>query len=260
MPTATIDIVQQLDLQEDRGAIVRLTRRCIVTGLTETDPQILTTALATSGIPAEGSTPTGFDNLICVRRDARLADGFKTVVWVDCQYVSKAEARRDFIAEGSISLVQIETQLDRRGRQITVEHTYPADDPDFPSETKTQGGNISVFTSRPALQFVGLMQHDNPQSLEQNWASRLNSKTWYNGLANFWMCTSVSYSLHDASTTPWTYEFTFQFSYNNNRWIPKVAFIDAREGKPPPDLVSNVGYKSVDWYLTRDFNELFPSP
>ena len=265
MPTAKIDIVQQLDAAEDRGAYVRMTRRCVVTGLTETDPQILSTALGVSGVPIVGSSPTGFANLVCVRREARLADNCKTVVWIDCHYVSQAEARINPIAEGGTSVLQIETQTDRNRRQITVEHEFPADDPDYGTasdwggEPIVQGGSISVFTTRPALSFTFLMAHDNPVSLSQNWASRINWRTWYNGGPLFWMCTRAEYKLHDASTDPYTYEWFFDFAYNNNTWIPKVVFIDPRTGKPPDDL-TGAGYKSVDWYLTRDFNELFPSP
>ena len=266
MPTVTADLVQELEAQEERGAIVSLKRRYLVEGLSESDPQILTSALGAGGVPAAGSSPTGFDNLVLVRRVPRLVPNNKTKVWVDCEYLTLPEAKTGFVPEGGVSILQIETGKDNRGRDITVTHTYPSDDPDYGDDSAyggaaiTQGGTVQVLTSRPMMRFVGLRQEDEPWRLAQNWVTRLNLKTGYGALPLFWMCSGVQWSLVDSSTDPWTYEFTFEFAFNNQGWTPEVFFVDPRTGRPPENLVSGVGKKDVQWYLWRDFNELFPSP
>ncbi len=49
---------------------------------------------------------------------------------------------------------------------------------------------------------------------------------------------------------------TFEFQLNPDGWDPTVIFIDDRTGKPPPDLVPNVGYKTVTKMPACDFESV----
>ena len=48
----------------------------------------------------------------------------------------------------------------------------------------------------------------------------------------------------------------YEFQYNPDTWDPTVRFIDSVTGKPPKDLVKDVGYKTVKKMPSCDFESV----
>jgi hypothetical protein len=159
---------------------------------------------------------------------------------------------------GSASLQQRSTQLDYYGSQITVEHTYPSDDPDYPDETKTQGATASVLLPQARLTADMKIAVWYPDYVVYNWLGTINAAVWRAASPYTWLCTGVDFEQADTEQSAPVYDFAFEFMYSNDGWDPQVIFIDQRTGKPPPNLVAGVGYKTVYWYHPFDYNWLFP--
>lgn len=260
MATVHLDTLTTLSAVEDRGAMVQMVREVLVTGLTTADFGVLPEALNTAGVPAIGSSPTGYANLVLVKRSPQLVPDSKTNVRVTLEYVSQREAGYAFRFSGGASLRQITTQTTANGNSLYVSHTYPGDDPDWPSETKSQGGECQVMLTDEDLRATGILAEDYPHRLVYRWTKCLNSTAWAGGAPYRWMCTGVTFEPHDMGATPPTWEFTFTFQYNDEPfgWRPRYTYIDPRTGRPPIDLVEGVGKKTLNWYPTGDFNTLFP--
>ncbi len=175
-------------------------------------------------------------------------------------------------------LQQIQTMFDEplvnpdATNQITVEHTFPdgsvpGEDPDpqFPGKTVKQGGLITVFVPQKTIRLRGLFTTAKTESisiLEDALLGKVNSKPWIDlgdsgrdSDEGKWLCTTANHRVYDISNHPKIrvkYDLAFQF--NEATWNPEIIFIDERTGKPPPDLVRDVGFKRIDYLPSTDFN------
>ena len=260
MATATAEIIaDSIVLEEEGGAVVSFKVTYLVTGLVGTGSAKFTEALSATGLPAALSVPTLSANLVLVKRTPRLiGDNNNTRLKVDLEYVSKGDSPYNFVFTGGTSLKQIQTEKDGAGIPITLSHTWPADDPDFPSETKTQGASVSVEAQEVRMTATGILSRDYPWRESAEWVGFLNSTPWADGGARQWRCQDVSFESFDKSTSPPKYLFHYEFVFDGLGWQPGVVFIDPRTGKPPENLVAGTGTKTVGWYPTKDFNEQFP--
>lgn len=265
-------LIQDLSMEEVGGAIVGLRRRVLVKGLSTKSYAVLSEALAHPDVPAANSSPPEFPNLVLTKRLPKLSPDSQSVVEVELEYESRKFARFNreefqFRVSGGTALRSIETQFDAYGDQIVLQHTFPADDPDYPSETKDQGGTISVLRPQTTIVFQGVLRTAYPHYISSWWSGYLNSYYWAGGAPYTWMCTDVRWDLLDTSgdgvysTLDFfmpVWNFTFEFLYDSNTHIPVAVFNDPRDNRPPINLVANTGYKAIDAYPLRDFNELFP--
>jgi len=261
MATVNLDTLTTLAAVEDRGAVVQMTREVFVTGLASTDFGVLFEALDEAGVPAIGSSPTGYDNLVLVKRNPQLVPDEKTKVRVVLEYVAKRDAGYDFTMSGGGSLRQITTAVDLAGNDLSVSHTFSTGDPDseYAGQTYSQGGQCNVMMPQGDLQCTGIMAADYPQRTALYWDGAINSTWWIGSPPYTWMIVNVTFEPHDMGASPRTWEFTFQFQFNNEPygWRPRYSFIDPRTGRPPTGLVEGTGKKTLTWYSARDFNELF---
>jgi hypothetical protein len=153
--------------------------------------------------------------------------------------------------------------LDIFGDPIALEHTYPdapdEPDPNYAGKTFEQGGVVQVLDTVTTLNAVGVLGIADPPSFIGSWSKNLNSTYWYGGEVGEWLVTNIDFKPVNV-TDPFDpfYQFTFQFSWKFGGWNPDAVFTDARTGKPPSGLVEDVGYKTVESYPYRDYNELFP--
>jgi len=248
--SAKIQRTDLLEAQERHGAIVRLVMRSRVVDLTDTTYETLMTALDVSGIPAAGSTLTGAPNLILTERNPKLVN--KGVVDVDLVYEHFMNEGQDLdtplggLSTGRISanVQQVTSNLDGDDVPITVEHTYPATDPDWPGETKTQGGEIQYYQPQRTIFLQGIKDTFRPWVIANSIIGKVNSTTWSGEGRHEWMCTNVTWTLYDRDTQN-RYLMTFEFQHNPDSWNPTAVFIDERTGRPPVDLVEDEGYKYI---------------
>ena len=263
--TVKIDLIRTLESEEDRGAVKFLRRLVSIRGLPNAnmDHQTLWEMLADAGIPAFNTSPEGEANLILTRRKAVVNPNDPTVGEVELTYESKIDSGLNFVFSVQTTL-QSQTTENHRWLingvplQILVEHTYPADDPDFGGQTQIQTGQVSVLVNTVTLTATGLLEVDDAHLECDKWSNSINQRTWAGRLPGFWLCRASSVP-HDLSTDPFTHLFTFEFTSHPDGWNPTAVFIDERTGQPPAELIRGVGTVLVDHYTPRDFNELFPS-
>jgi hypothetical protein len=154
----------------------------------------------------------------------------------------------------SASLFQVETNLDADGDPVTVAYTYPSDyHPDprgVAGTTETQGGLFSDNDPEPSFTFKfvlvsvtgvsALYQASQFALLE----GKVNKDPYtigaISGAARTWKWTGFSANTNDGN---FTMEVSITATYRVTGWDPVVCFINPDTGKPPPDVVANVGYK-----------------
>ena len=259
MATVINDTVEDLGAIEENGAVVEFRRRAIVTGLNSTNSSVITEIASATGMPQVNAPLPGLPHLYLMRRDIRMIPGDTKTASVELVYATRG-SRNDsinFIFRGGTTLQQVTTEVDAFGNQVTVQHTYPGGDPDYPNETIVQGGSASVLVPQSTRTAIGQLRAPFPESISRLWTGALNEVAWYGDPVGTWMCSSVTYECINLSDFRW--EFTFEFQYDASGWQPQVVFTDRRDGKPPPGLVAGVGYKEFIWYPTMNFNSLFRS-
>jgi hypothetical protein len=264
VPQVHIDRAQDLETEELDGMIVRLVRSLRVTGLASTDYEAVFEALAEVGVPVFGvGAGTGAPNLVLRKRSVKAVD--ENTVDVILEYEHALNEGQDFdgpffgvtFGETEASLNQVTTNLDFNGDTFFVEHEYPLTDPDFPGETKEQGGEIDWLQPQMTLKFSGIRFTNSPGALARAMLGKTNDATWNGGDTGHWLCTACDFKLFDHASTPRRYTFRLTFQYNEDGWDPTVVFVDERTGKPPIDLVPDVGYKTIARYEQIDFDATF---
>ena len=267
MATATLDrLAVGPQGRNEAGRNEEVTRVAHITGLTSTDAAgIVAEMLSATGLPASGSTITvGSDTLYLVQlipvltRDQQTS-GEVRLVYRRRELSSDAPGGTVPTLQGGAALKQVTTQLDANGDPITVEHTWPADDPDFPGETHVQGGEIQVDAAMSELVGTIVVQTASPGAIADSWVNYVNSNNWQNGEPRTWKCQRVPFTLLDDTTSPDTWELSFHFEKDRQTWDNDTTaiFIDPRTGRPPENLVENEGYKKIQYYPARNFGELF---
>jgi hypothetical protein len=261
MATVIADTLRTLEIEERHGAVVRMVRECLVTGLTNTNADYRTVgaALDAEGMPGPSSFPTGYTNLVLQSRTAKLEPDNQTVARVELVYVERSQDQYHWVWSGSTSLTGTTTQVNMLNQPLSVSHTWPAGDEDWPSETHTQGAEASVMDACAEMSCTGVISVDIPYRIAYEYTGSQNMTAWMGLRAGQWLCSGCSWKVHDASTSPrqWQYTFTFQAAKS---WWPQIVFIDPRTGRPPANLIVGTGIKWVDWYLDVDFNVRWPTP
>lgn len=257
MATVYGALLDQLTLREEDNVRIELVRKFIIKGLTQGDSGALKEALADPGVPAFGSTTSDYPELLVTDRQAEIHphDPTKAIITVTSKPAWRTEYF--FAFEGSSTLQQKQTQNDGWGDQIYTEHTFDVFDPDWPSQTRYQGGDVSVLAPQATLQTVGIVGASFPDWVAKQWIGFINSTWWRGDPAYTWMCTRVDWREHDLSSNPAYYKFFFEFQHDPQSWIPQVVYIDPRTGKPPTGIILGEGAKYVDYYPARDFRVLF---
>lgn len=273
MATVRKDLITEARFAEVGGVAQSLTRKFLVEGLGTTNSGIMAEALGQHDIPAANSQHPIYTNLYCIRRSTEVDKDSPDKVWVFCDYepVSRAvfnQEENQFRVTGGTGLVQKRTAYDAYGDQIVVEHTFPADDPDYPSETVTQGGEVDVLSPQSTLVFEGIIRTAYPHYISSEWNGFLNSAYWAGGDIGTWLCSDVRFSLFQPPQNSGVtntldlflplWNFTFEFLWDYEGHVQYAKYVDERKNRPAPDLVAGVGIVPVYWHPYRDFNELYP--
>ena len=172
------DTSQECEAQERNGTVERMVRHCTVFELPGFygDARILAEALLfldSLGVTVNTAAWPGA-GLVLTERNPRLIPGERTKVDVELVYTIYGRLGYDFVFSVEASLNQIETQNDRYGNQITVQHTYAADHPEFPSETHTQGGSVSAMAPQTVIRAEGLLFVQYPITITNQWMGAIN--------------------------------------------------------------------------------------
>lgn len=279
MTATRIDHVETLEATEKFGSLIRLVRLAHVVGLTDTDYQVLFSALEEAGIPAAGSALTGNANLILTERNPKVID--KSIVEVTLVYEHFHNEGQSF-EESPLGVVFVKsrTALNQETtnkyvdpdsleeKLIEVKHTFPDGtsdytdfdgntlpaDPDYPGEEIKQGGEITVTVPQEVITAEGIIAIDTPWVVSQGCVNNVNYGDWMGGEDGTWKCVSADWYAWDVESSPKRYKFTFEFQYNVFGWDPYVVFNDARNGKPPVGLIEDEGYKKIRYYTRTNFD------
>lgn len=264
--TVRIDHISTLEAEEKFGILQRLVRVAHVKGLEETDYLVLMEALDATDLPKEGDGLDGDRNLILTGRVVRVIDKSKCEVTLtyehfmnEGQSFNNCLARgRQFCGELRANIQQVQTNKDKNGAMVTVSHTYPSSDPDYGGQTKTQTGELQRFVSQKTVTYTGILDTNTPWETCNALIGKVNLASWQLGAARTWMCTAASWKMADIGDTGdiMRFFFTFEFQHNPDTWDPTAIFIDDRSGKPPADLVENVGYRTIEYETGVDFDAL----
>ncbi len=264
---AKIDKITLLEAQERHGALQRLVRVAEVSGITATSWELLTEALDDAGVPVYGSVLTNDSSknaydLVLVERNPSIID--KGRVKVELVYENFSNIEQDLsnprwgvvLGEVKSNISQKTSNVDIDGNLITVQHVYPADDPNHANETLTQGGEVSYYESQRSVVVRGLKTTRTPWIISDNIVGFVNEAGWSGGIARSWMCIACTWKLSWVSGGDHRYFMNFEFQHDPDTWDPTVTFIDDVTNKPPSGLVAGVGYKTIEKVAACDFDEV----
>lgn len=254
--------IETNEATEEEGVVVAYTTVFRAEGLNNTnaDYRTLEEALAASGMPQQGDAAPGNTNLRMFRRTVQPIPGDPTQARVVCEYKTVADWEDSFILSIGTGLNSYQTNTDILGNLVQLSYTYPADYPveDLQSQTLETAANESVMEPRITLTGTGTLFVYYPLQVTQSWLWHMNSTAWAGWPAGYWLCTACDATPRDIGigrAPKWRFRWTFEL--NVRGWPVVAKIVDPNTGIVPPDVVEGVGTKSVLWYPSRDFNELF---
>lgn len=275
MATATNFQLKNNTAKQRRGLVEEITAVSLVVGLTATDADWVTEALAATNLPAAGTVlilSTG-EKLYLENRDPKLVDGDNTKAEVALTYRrldgSSSTENQVPVLSGGVALKQVRTSKDRNGNAIEVSHSWPEDSkavyPDGQRKrltTETITAQIDVFVPMASLSGEIVIQTATPGAISKAWVGYLNSTTWQGGEARTWMCTAAPFRLLDNTSSPPLWTFNFEFQQDDQTWDndTTAVFIDPQTGQIPQIAAADLPLPNgkevvqVQYYPTRDFN------
>lgn len=266
MPDVKIDRIDTLEIKEKWGVIIGCRRQALVLGLTGVDWTVLYNVLDAAGLPQWGSY-LDIDrgrHLALIDRDVRMVDKDKAEVELTYGqfndrgqrlfYDSGVVAARTVAGKMQTSVVQKRTNLYRPGgtgdeELITLEHTYPVDDPDYAEQTVTQTGEVDVYLPQRTFTVEGIKQTSAPWNIAERLVGAVNRGVWLGMPAHTWMCTEVTWEYMREGV----FLMAFTFQHDSDTWNPTAVFIDDRTNRPPEGLVEDEGYKYLRYHPEVNF-------
>jgi hypothetical protein len=254
-----------VSVQEEGGVITSLTtviRVTAISGSTVTARLAdVYNALDSGGYTAFSSTST-YTHLSLMRRDVEFLRNQTTIADATLEY--KARGMGGLAPIGQLtwrlssSLQQIDTQFDVFGNQIILSHTYPADDENYPNETKQVTATVQQMIPQGELIGDGLVYLSNPIAFRNAYIGHINAYYWNGGAPGTWLCSEINITPHtfDASLTLWA--LTLAFQYDPSGWAPLAVFTDPTTNKPPVGLIDGVGVVNPRVQPYADFWEIAP--
>ncbi len=271
MPTVVSDIIEGSRLKEENGIVVTIDRVFMVSGLPSgiVADEVLKTALANSSVPRAGDTHPIYSDLFALGRVPKAMG--PTIVQVTVTYAVPGGGSFDppfgsqHMLSGGTSVEQTERALHRLGQfdgappgsQILVRYAPPDGGEDI-----VQNGEITPFEGRSIMTFGAQIPTVAPWLLSQNWVNTVNGGGFFyssSAQPRTWLITDMNYELAVRKTPNGfpIYEMSMTMRQNLDTWDPFVIFIDPETGRPPENLVEDVGYKHVKWHDERNFGQLF---
>lgn len=259
---AHIDHETVLEAAERHGVVTRVVRLVRVVGLTDDDHQTLFSALTAAGVPSSGASLEGASNLTLVERNPKVVNKGTVDVTLVYEHARNNQALHTphfgtLVYEIRASVSQVKSNTDNGGSPISLSHTYPLTDPDYPGETKTQGGEIEFFQPQTLMTVRGILTTNYPWLLERHIIGAVNESDWSGRGPREWLCVGFSWKPLDGVSGK--HEVSIEFQHNPDTWDPTAIFIDDRTGKPPPNLIANVGYRTIEKLRAVNFESVIGS-
>ena len=161
------------------------------------------------------------------------------------------------VLRGGASLQQIATERDPWGNWLVVGHQFAPEDPDYTGPTPDyQIATVQVDATDYVLEGSYDMRRAHPDRYATAWNGYVNSRVWRGGAAGRWKCITCEPELLDASTTPWTYRYHFQFQFHPDGWNYNFAYQVPRTGRLPNGVISGFGARVLVWNPSRDLNAI----
>ncbi len=224
------------------------------------DLRTLQEALSATGLPQHGDAAPGNPNLRMFRQSVQPVAGCPTSARVVCEYKTVADWEDSFILSIAGGLNSTQTNTDIHGNIITLNYTYPADYTieDLQNQPLESAMNETVYEPRVSLTGTGSLYVYYPLPVVQSWLWHMNSTAWAGWPAGYWLCTGCDATarvLGVGMAPLWRFRWTFEL--NVRGWPVVAKIVDPNKGIIPPDVVPGVGIKPVDWYPSRNFNDIF---
>lgn len=255
------DLVNTINVAEQEGVVVSMTRQFMVTGLTPTGlPTPADQALSNGGIPQHGEAAPGNTNLRVASRNYTMVQDTPSAAIIDVNYKTIADYANSFIFSGGSSIQQKQTDVDRLGNRISLSYTYPSDYiiEELRNEPFSTSINESVTTPHLTMTATGSLYVDYPNQIALDWINKVNSTYWAGAPPYYWLCTACNFRGRDVGLgRPHLWEFDWTFEFNPDSWYVVAKIIDPNTGRVPDDVIEGVGTKLVDWYLFKNFNTIF---
>lgn len=266
MATLIMDRIEDggVRIVEQDGILQSLERPFLIHWMSNTTSQIAAEALAVldaNGYTV-GSAPSWAPSMFLQTREVSgvvegTPRGNRAVQgWL--RYVPIGQEEATFRFHVYSGLQQTQTQNNRWGAPLLVQHTYPVDDPDFPEQTFQQIATASFFEPQLRLAAVGILSRWIPIAESARWVGSVNAVYWVGGAPGTWLCTKADASPLSLRPSDRKWRFHFEFQFKSGGWNPGVWFEDSRTGRPPSDLVPGIGVYQADLYPMLDFRILFP--
>ena len=274
MASVTLDLISFLEADERDGMLQRLVRVAYVSGISGiTDYSVLTSALDEAGVPAYGDTLT--ENtanneyyMRLVERNPRLIDKDKVEIQLVYESILNSpqflhDPRANQIL-GSVrcSIQQKTSSTNKFGDEVTVQYTYPADDSYNRSGTDEQGVEFQYYEAQRSVVIEGIKIEQMPWLIANRIVGRVNSVPFSGEAVRTWLCTACNWrpGWQGRAVSNNHYYMDFEFQFDADTWDPVVRWIDPNTGRPPKDLVQDVGIKTIEKLEEVDFEDIIGAP
>jgi hypothetical protein len=273
--TVHVDIIsERVGAMSHSGSVTALYRVARVTGLTDTDPTILLSALTACNTATPALTvgsnlsSLGYPaNLVLTTRDPSLVPNAKGVVDVALGYEKTQGlgglAYGYIVAEITSDLVESTRDTAVSGEQLIVSHVYPTTDPRYQNASladRTKRKGVSVKFQRPqiGLRVTQVRETRHPELIAAAIAGKVNRVTWYGGAARTWLCTGVSITPQDEDSTPPKFTIVYTFQKNPQTWDAVALYTDDETGEPPEGIIDGpqLGRYSVQVHEDVNFEAI----
>ena len=187
------------------------------------------------------------------------ADAVKVTLHYSVKASDDDEGQPDFdtIQTGS-SVISTQTNKDFAGNNITVEYKSPADAEEnqfwtgFKGKTHEQGGFLTILKPQTTL-IRNQKEAVDPLNKSRTYVGKMNDATFQGDAIGTWLCTRLNGVSNDGGAN-WT--VTYEFQWRVETWKGVLVYI-LPTGKPPSDLINNVGVQSFIIYDDANFNLVF---
>lgn len=225
-----------------------------VDGLSGAAASIQYAALNASGVPQKGEGHPYVPDVFVRSRDAEniAPDTVRlTITWTPRNGISGQPDETDpGVLTISSALVTTTTEVDRDGNAITVSYTPTTGE--RAGITDPQGGSVELQVP----QLVARLERRErfaPTTKAATYTGRVNAGNWNGYPPRTWLAMPIEGTTSDGGLS---YQVRYEFIHRPETWDARVAYIDPVTGKRPPDLVADVGIKSVRVYPEADFGPL----
>lgn len=268
-----LDEINTLEVVERNNTLQRVTRVAIVTGLTANSYEVMLEGLDEVGVPNYGDHLDPIPDraafqLIVNERRVNMVDKHTAHVTLTYENAYNIDSVEDSFDNPHMGLVsgevrcnvqQKSSNLDINGNQVVLSHTYPANDPNFPGQTREQGGEFTYYVAQRSFSVHGIKATNAPWAVANSINGRVNFLPFSGEAARTWLCVGANWrpesnGRHIDGIA--RYYMRFEFQFDSDTWDATVVYIDDITGRPPANLVPGTGIKTIQKIQAVNFENI----